>query len=142
VKALLRPVGLILGAFLLGAVGGHLEAQAPPLPGSAQDPLVTESYVSQAIAKAQLGAGQLVDLTPGEALSVNLGSQLVVVGGSLGASATPDLVDLTAGATIAPGATLLPDHLVLSLARQTVTAGTEGAMVYATGGASATGGPS
>lgn len=128
-KGVLLAVSWLV-AFGLGGFGAHLEAQAPPSPGSPQDPLVTASYVAQAIARAHFVGGQLVSVSADQSLDLFQGSELVLVSGAALAPSTSQLIDVTAGRPVGGSAGLSLDHLNLALTAQTITAGPAGATVY------------
>ncbi len=134
----------------LGALSGA--ATAPP-PGSSADPLVTRSYVTKAVDGVLAEAGGRVrDLRAGTAFTLGIGTAFVVIEGSASVTAGPQragtsrasapvpLLDLTAGKSLFPAggrarALALPvAHLLLTgMAGDTVTAGSEGAVLWLLG---------
>ncbi|WP_126428746.1 hypothetical protein [Brevibacillus marinus] len=99
------------------------------IPGSADDPVVTKSYVDEKIQQALGGgkaaptqaqgqAGSLVveELTPGETLYGFAGTEFIVRTGYVVAVPGTNgdgLVDLTAGLDLPAGALVEPNHLLL-----------------------------
>lgn len=88
------------------------------VPGSADDPVVTKSYVDQQIAAASGGGSTLkvVELTPGQTLYGFEGTEFIVRTGSVVSVAGKNgdgLTDLTAGADLRAGAWVAPNHLLL-----------------------------
>jgi hypothetical protein len=107
----LFAAGAVTGKVAWGAAG---RAPSAPVPGSAQDPLVTASYVAASLARMaprvwQLAAGQMWQPPVGTAFLVTQGTAAPV--GQLPAGA---LVDATAGAAVAGTTQPLPlDHLLV-----------------------------
>lgn len=93
-KKLLCGIGAVLlltGVFFTGRYAGA----ASKTPGSTGDPLVTLSYVEERLGTVQGGA-ERVQLGKGQTLTGNVGTGIVVLGGSVTA-AGDGLVDLTVG---------------------------------------------
>lgn len=97
-------------------------------PGSAEDPIVTKSYVDQVVAekvrqelqKAGGGGGggmelQVVTVPPGRTLMVSGGGEAIVRTGKMVVVSDSEngLSDLTEGADIAPGKQVSANHLIL-----------------------------
>lgn len=155
----LRVALRIVGAFLIAGAGiwlgaaTHAQGTAPPQPGSPQDPLVSESFVSQAIRQSgehivRVASGKVFLPTVGTAWALIGGSASVTfppgAGSSGGASGTgppvTPVADLTAGKSLvgvrsgAGGFASAPvpaDHLmVLGLQGVSVIAGADGAVIW------------
>jgi hypothetical protein len=120
----LVPVGLLLlgGALWLGSRPAG--AQGGAVPGSAADPLVTESYVQSAIQAALAHfvpssplppSFAVVDVPAGDRLLLGAGAEVVLRSGRATAlaGAGGGLADLTAGRDLVSGAAVAPDHLLL-----------------------------
>lgn len=128
----------IVGAFLAGvvcvfALYSSAEANSAKTPGSADDPVVTKSYVDAKVAelvKAELdkrgttGSGtssnvesslEVVVVPVGKTMIVKAGGELVVRTGSAIAvsSDANGLSDMTDGLDIAPGKPVGNNHLIL-----------------------------
>ncbi len=82
---------LVLGAFFTG----HSAGAASKIPGTSGDPLVTLSYLEERLTGAG-GTSERVQLKKGESLVGNIGTGIIVLGGSVTA-AEDGLVDVTAG---------------------------------------------
>ena len=83
---------LVLGAFFTG----HSAGAASKTPGTTGDPLVTLSYLEERISGVG-GTLERVRLNKGESLTGEIGTGIIVLGGSV--TATGDgLIDVTAGA--------------------------------------------
>lgn len=89
------------------------------VPGSADDPVVTKSYVDQQIAAVGGGGGtslKVVELKPGKTLYGFEGTEFIVRTGSVVSVAGRNgdgLTDLTAGADLRAGAWVAANHLLL-----------------------------
>lgn len=137
----------LAGAFVAGvvcvfAVYSSVNADSTKTPGSADDPVVTKSYVDAKVAalvKAELdklsasgaigggsgsggGSGgdqaaalEVVKIPVGQSMMVKAGGEVVVRTGSAIAvsSDANGLSDVTAGADIAPGKPVAANHLIL-----------------------------
>lgn len=130
----------VAGAFLAGIVCififySPVEADSARTPGSADDPIVTKSYVDAKVAslvKAELdkligggggiGAGsgekpslEVVVVPQGQTMMVKAGGEIVVrTGSAVVVSSTVDgLADVTKGEDIAPGKPVERNHLLL-----------------------------
>ena len=136
-------------------IGARSGAAAEPVPGSAADPLVTRSYVTQAISRV-LGeaGGRLRTLLPGETFTLHAGTAFVLLAGrataipgqaapsrsgSPGAPAPRPLVDLTTGRPLsvpaaAAAAPVPAAHLLLcGVSGTAVAAGSGGAVIWLLG---------
>lgn len=109
-------LGLLLAACLVGGMAGgyfwgsRASAQAPE-PGTEQDPLVTKSYVDEAVKPINL---EVVELARGKQLVAEAGTEIIVragrasvVPGSLGG-----LADVTVGKDLTSGDAPL-NHLLV-----------------------------
>lgn len=129
----------VAGAFLAGVICvfvfySTVDADSAKTPGSADDPVVTKSYVDAKVAaqvKAELdklaasgslggGSGEtasleVVVIPVGKTMIVKAGGELVVRTGSAVAvsSDTNGLSDMTDGVDIAPGKSVGNNHLIL-----------------------------
>lgn len=127
------------GAFVLGvvcvfAVYSTVNADSAKTPGSADDPVVTKSYVDAKVAalvKAELdklaaggaigGSGgeqttlEVVKIPVGQSMMVKAGGEVVIRTGSAIAVSSDEngLSDVTAGVDIAPGKPVAANHLIL-----------------------------
>lgn len=116
-----RPVWAFLG--LLGIAAAvwvpRLALAQSAGPGSSGDPLVTRSFVEQAIAAAIAHLSPptftLLELTPGQVLLMGAGTEAVVRTGNALAVVAPagGLSDLTAGANLGAAAKVPANHLIL-----------------------------
>ncbi len=94
--------GFVIGQNVQAALG-------VPEPGSADDPLVSRSYVDQYVRQ------EIVVLQPGQELVAQAGTEFVVRSGkavALGAE-SGGLADLTAGTDVGTGRVLQKNHLFL-----------------------------
>ncbi len=111
---------------LLGLLGIAAALWVPRLafaqagnPGSSADPLVTRSFVEQAIAAAIAKLSPptftLLELTPGQILLMDAGTEAVVRTGVALAVVAPagGLSDLTAGVNLGAAARVPANHLIL-----------------------------
>ncbi len=116
----------ILAAALVGVTifAGQVWADvagAPGVPGSADDPVVTKSYVDQKIQQALAGgAGSsklvVAELKPGKTLYGFEGTEFIVRTGKVVSVAGVNgdgLTDITAGADLKAGAPVSSNHLLL-----------------------------
>ena len=136
---------LIVGAGAWIGAQTRAEGSAPPQPGSPQDPLVSESYVIQALGRTRaqilhLGAGEVWEPSLGTAWSLVSGEATLAqeAGGSLttpGSSPAP-VADLTAGSPLSlssgsSGETVPVDHLLVTVGPGVeVTPGGGGAVLW------------
>lgn len=113
---------LVIG-FLIGQVG---HADTPSTPGSADDPIVTKSYVDAKV--ASLGAGgsgggsngnsdafTVVQLSKGQTLHGGAGTEMILRDGSATAVASVNgaVVDISGAADLPQGANVTVNHLLL-----------------------------
>lgn len=136
---------VIAGAGVWVGASTHAQGSVPPQPGSPQDPLVSQSFVTAAVGRTaahvlRLAGGQAWVPATGTAWALIGGTAMVTVNaaGIAGASGTavPALVDLTAGSAQRTGApsSVPPDHLLVTAASGVqVTAGSAGAVVWIAG---------
>lgn len=127
-----KIAGLSLAILGLGAWLVHSTSDAEgsqTTPGSADDPIVTKSYVDQKVAElvqqklndlGQTGGSasaklEVVDVPWGKKLLVEDGGELIVRAGKAVAYSTDanGLSDMTAGLDIAPGSPVEKNHLIL-----------------------------
>ena len=116
-------VGVYIGSYLNLKANGLVD---PNMPGTANDPLVTKSYVDQAIRNAAggltpgTGAGaaqsgmNVIQLQPGQRLMAGEGAEFVVrVGKAVAFSSdTNGIPDLTGGQDLASGTAIPLNHLL------------------------------
>jgi len=113
----LRHIGLalLLAAIAIGFIGGGFllgrRAQAQgsgPQPGSAEDPVVTKSYVDQ------FTTLQVVSLQAGHQLIADGGTEIILRAGKATAIATGGgVADLTGGRDLKQGEAIAANHLLL-----------------------------
>lgn len=131
-KHTLKFVSIIVLVIVVGAIGWYQSAQADgsSTPGNIDDPIVTKSYVDQAVAKlvkAELdkitggkesgsAALEVVTLPWGSKLIVEDGAEIIVRSGKAIAYSSDKngLSDLTDGLDIAPGKPVANNHLLLA----------------------------
>ncbi len=128
-------LGLIAGAFMVVVASASIlnstaEADSSTIPGSADDPVVTKSYVDQKIAEIAGNAGsgstgsgtsgaiaalEVVTVPVGKTIYVKAGGELVIRTGKAVAvsSDANGLSDMTEGLDIAPGKPVANNHLIL-----------------------------
>lgn len=138
--------GIVLGALAAGTwIGGRGGAAAPP-PGSTGDPLVTRSYVTQALGTAfasnggrirTLAAGETFAFAPGTVCALVAGTAAISVA-TVAAPAPPmpasALVDLTAGRGLGAQGNAPTDHLLVATrSGAALTAGPQGAVLWLSG---------
>jgi ABC-type uncharacterized transport system ATPase subunit len=115
-KGILAAVGIGMGIMATQAWA----ADRAGVPGSADDPVVTKSYVDQQIKQA-LASGaasslKVVELKPGQTLYGFEGTEFIVRTGSVVSVAGVNgdgLTDITAGADLRAGAPVAHNHLLL-----------------------------
>ncbi|WP_139491147.1 hypothetical protein [Brevibacillus dissolubilis] len=112
-----RLVSLSLAAVALFTVPVY--AEAPGVPGSANDPVVTKSYVDQKIAQVTGSSGKSLvveQLSPGQVLYGYEGTEFIVRTGRVVAVSGINgdgLTDITAGADLSGGTLVGLNHLLL-----------------------------
>lgn len=135
IKRILAVVALISVGFILG----HTVQASAPQPGSAQDPLVSQSYVDKLITEVRAYVDtktqtpsttppsnpstspvanpqlEVVSLAAGQQLTLSAGSELVLRGGKATAvaSSSGGLSDLTDGCDLGQGTPIPANHLLL-----------------------------
>lgn len=115
--------GLGIGTIVVSQAEGSVSNTAP---GSANDPIVTKSYVDEAIRKIVVGgtgtgavsadtALKVVSLKDGERLVVGAGAEVILRSGKAEViSGDPDgASDLTDGLDLKPGSAVPKNHLLL-----------------------------
>lgn len=101
-------VVLLAGGFYLGRAQAGTNA-----PGTPADPLVTKSYVDQA-----LGDGlsfRVVNVPAGQKLVGGAGTEIVLRGGKAKAIGSPQggMLDATAGVDLAEGTAIVANHMLV-----------------------------
>ncbi|MGI6345014.1 MAG: hypothetical protein ACOX18_08175 [Bacillota bacterium] len=117
---------IAIAALAAGIWMGHSYADSnSPAPGSEADPLITKSYVDQALAELKdslSGEGpgaialEVVTVPAGQRLIGYAGTELILRAGQARAvapSVDNGLPDLTAGTNLPPDATIPANHLLL-----------------------------
>lgn len=112
--------GLGIGSIVVSQANGSVNNN---LPGSANDPIVTKSYVDEAIRKLAGGGGggsaesalKVVSLKDGERLVVSGGTEVVLRSGKavVISGDTEGAADLTEGADLRPDKAVPKNHLLL-----------------------------
>lgn len=137
---------IVLGALAVGTwIGGRGGAASPP-PGSTGDPLVTRSYVTQALGTAfagnggrirTLGAGETFSFAPGTVCALLAGAatiRVVAPAASTAPAPASALVDLTAGHGLGAQGNAPTDHLLVATrSGAALTAGAQGAVLWLSG---------
>jgi len=102
-------VGLAICVFAAGFLVGQRGSAATIVPGSDADPLVTQSYVDQFFSLVVL------QLSPGQKLEGNGGTEIIVRSGTARAVASPQggVCDVTAGKDLAQGERVALNHLLV-----------------------------
>lgn len=117
-------------AVLLISVMGVSFADTNPVPGSKEDPVVTMSYVDNALEQIKTyvddmlsGAGQggtseleVVNLNPGETIILEAGAEIILRAGEAAIySPTPNgLSDVTGGKDLVSGTPVPANHLLIT----------------------------
>lgn len=112
----LAVMGVIAGGGLF--FGGYKAAAALSGPGSAQDPLVTKSFVEEYVNKllGQQGGGWTIEnVAPGQTVEAKAGTELIVRAGKAVVSdpSRNGIADLTSGTNLAAGQAAAANHLLL-----------------------------
>ncbi|MGC7846374.1 hypothetical protein ACP3TJ_04800 [Desulforudis sp. 1088] len=114
----LAVIGIIAGGCLF--LGGYKAAAALSGPGSAQDPLVTKSFVEEYVNKllGQQGGGggwRIDNVAPGQTVEARGGTELIVRAGKATVSdpSRSGIADLTSGTNLAAGQAVTANHLLL-----------------------------
>lgn len=126
-RGILITAGIIVSLFL---VIGVAFADSSPAPGSKDDPVVTKSYVDQALGQIKnyvdnmvSGAGQggtseleVVNLNPGETIVLKAGAEIILRAGQATIySPTPNgLSDVTGGKDLVSGTSVPANHLLIT----------------------------
>lgn len=131
-KNTLKFMSIIMLVIIAGAIGWYQSVQADgaSTPGNVDDPIVTKSYVDQAVAKlvkeelAKNGGGkggssetlEVVTVPWGGRVIVGDGAEMIVRSGKAIAYSSDKngLSDLTDGLDIAPGKAIANNHLILA----------------------------
>lgn len=135
----IKRILIVVTLISVGFVIGHTVQAGAPQPGSAQDPLVAQSYVDKLIAdlrsyvdtKVQAPTGttpttpptppaaapqlEVVTLAAGQQLTLDAGGEVILRGGkaTVVAGSSGGLSDLTDGYDVGQGAPIAPNHLLL-----------------------------
>ncbi|MCX5974532.1 MAG: hypothetical protein NTU59_07710 [Coprothermobacterota bacterium] len=104
---------LLIGFFAIGCVFAVGQAQAQTSPGTAEDPIITKSYLDQFLIPL------VVELKKGQFLQAEAGTQIIVrVGETIcmadPASAKGGLSDVTAGIDIPHLTAVATNHLLIA----------------------------
>ena len=114
-------LALLAGVMILNSAAG---ANSSKIPGSADDPVVTKSYVDQLVAELRMSIGsgggggsklEVVTVPVGKTIYVQAGGELIVRTGKAVAvsSDANGLSDMTDGLDIPPGKPVGNNHLIL-----------------------------
>lgn len=132
-KKTLALLGTMLLTLAIGVTIGQVSrADSPSTPGSADDPIVTKSYVDQKLAgignggTGNGGTGnnggttdasfKVVTLNPGQTIKGGEGTEFILRGGTATAiaSANGGVSDVTGGSDLAQGTAVELNHLLLT----------------------------
>lgn len=104
--AVIMALALVLGGFNLGR---RARAEGVGVqPGTAEDPIVTRSYVDQFVTL------QVVSVSAGQQLIADAGTEIILRAGKATAIATAGgVADLTAGKDLKLGEAIVTNHLLL-----------------------------
>lgn len=102
-------IGLAILVFAAGVLIGQRGRAATIVPGSDADPLVTQSYVDQ------FHGLVVLEMSPGQKLECNGGTQVIVRSGTARAvaSAQGGVCDVTGGKDLAQGERVALNHLLI-----------------------------
>jgi hypothetical protein len=123
-------LGVMVLTLAVGVMIGQIgQADSGSTPGSADDPIVTKSYVDAKIASLGSGGGtggstapvpgvdtfKVIQLKTGQTLKGGEGTEIIVRSGSVSAiaSSSGGLSDVTVGTDLAQGAEVPANHLIL-----------------------------
>lgn len=137
-----RAVLLVLVLALVGSLcyrAGRADGAGSGVPGSVGDPLITKSYLEERLSEAGGGGGSSrfvkVTLSRGEELTLDMGSELMLYGGSAAVAGTAGFINLTTGELFKRGNSVVRYHLYLAPEDGCgITADTNATVVYICGG--------
>ena len=120
---------LVLSAFY----GGTKVGAAQNTPGSAYDPLITQSYLEQRLAQTETASFVKVDLAKNKILTLEIGGQIVVLTGTANTIGSNGLVDTTEGVLLAKDLSVMKYHLCFAPADGSGIKATTACTVFVTG---------
>ena len=113
--------------------GGKKVGAAQNTPGSAYDPLITQSYLEQRLAQTEAAGFVKVDLAKNKILTLEVGSQIVVLTGTANAVGSNGLVDMTEGVLLAKDLSVMKYHLCVAPSAGSGIKATTACTVFVTG---------
>lgn len=101
---------LILSAFY----GGTKVGAAQNTPGSAYDPLITQSYLEERLAQTDAAGFVRVSVAKNKILTLESGAQLLILSGTANAVGGSGLIDMTEGVLLEKDLSVMKYHLCMA----------------------------
>ena len=121
---------LVLSAFY----GGTKVGAAQNTPGSAYDPLITQSYLEERLAQTDAVGFVKVNVAKNKILTLEAGGQLLILSGTANAVGSSGLVDMTEGVLLAKDLSVMKYHLCMAPAAGSGIKAATACTVFVTGG--------
>ena len=134
-KKKIRSIISIVLLIILTFYGGTKVGAAQNTPGSVYDPLITQSYLEQRLKELEIERTgfQKVTLAKNKILSLEAGSQIIVLTGTASAYGKKGLVDITEGIALEKELSVMKYHLCLAPETGSGLQVTTSCTVYVTG---------
>ena len=129
ILAAVMVVLFVLSAFY----GGTKVGAAQNTPGSAYDPLITQSYLEERLAQTDAAGFVRVSVAKNKILTLEEGGQLLILTGTANAIGSNGIVDMTEGVLLAKDLSVIKYHLCLAPANGSGIKATTACTVFVTG---------
>ena len=121
---------IVMSAFY----GGKKVGAAQNTPGSAYDPLITQSYLEERLAQTDAAGFVRVSVEKNKTLTLEAGGQLLVLSGTANAIGGSGLIDMTEGVLLEKDLSVMKYHLCIAPNAGSGIKATTACTVFVTGG--------
>ena len=111
-----KIVGAVMAVILVMSAfyGGTKVGAAQNTPGSAYDPLITQSYLEERLAQTEATGFVRVSIAKNKTLTLEAGGQLLILSGTANAVGGSGLVDITEGILLEKDLSVMKYHLCMA----------------------------
>lgn len=111
-----KIVGAVMAVILVMSAfyGGKKVGAAQNTPGSAYDPLITQSYLEERLAQTDAAGFVRVSVAKNKILTLEAGGQLLILSGMANAVGGSGLIDMTEGVLLEKDLSVMKYHLCMA----------------------------
>lgn len=132
-KKKLLAAGMAVGLLIAAFYGGTRVGAAQNVPGSAYDPLITQSYLEERLSETESIGFRKVSLAKNKTLLLEAGGQVLVLTGTASSVGSGGIVDMTEGVLLEKGLSVMKYHLCMAPETGSGIKATTACTVYVTG---------